>query len=42
MPKRFTKRGADLWQPTELNATDDERWFIFQARLKPGVTLRQA
>jgi putative ABC transport system permease protein len=42
MPKRFTKRGADLWQPAELNPTDDERWFIFQARLKPGVTLKQA
>ena len=42
MPKRFTKRGADLWQPIDLNAADDEKWFIFQARLKPGVSLKQA
>jgi predicted permease len=40
MPKRFTKRGAELWQPTDLDIADD-RWFVFQARLKPGVTLKQ-
>jgi len=40
MPKRFTKRAADLYQPAELDPRDD-RWFIFQGRLKPGVTLKQ-
>jgi putative ABC transport system permease protein len=40
MPKRFTKRGAELWQSAELDIADD-RWFQFQARLKPGVTLKQ-
>lgn len=40
MPKRFTKRAADLYQPAELDRADD-RWFMFQARLKPGVTLKQ-
>jgi hypothetical protein len=47
MPKRFTKRGADLWQPAELNRADDREapgppscWFIFQGRLKPGVALK--
>ena len=43
MPKRFTKRGADLWQPVELDPADKtERFFVFQARLKPGVTFQQA
>ena len=40
MPKRFTKRAADLYQPAELDPRDD-RWFIFQGRLKLGVTLKQ-
>jgi predicted permease len=40
MPKRFTKRGADLWIPADLDPASD-RWFIFQGRLKPGVTLKQ-
>jgi putative ABC transport system permease protein len=40
MPKRFTKRGADLWQPADPDPADD-RYYIFQARLKPGVTLKQ-
>ncbi|MCU1237206.1 MAG: hypothetical protein JWP63_5173 [Candidatus Solibacter sp.] len=40
MPKRFTKRGADLWVPADLDPSSD-RWFIFQGRLKPGVTLKQ-
>ena len=40
MPKRFTKRGADLWIPADLDPLSD-RWFIFQGRLKPGVTLKQ-
>lgn len=42
MPKRFTKRGADLWQPADIDPTNKDRWFLFQAWLKPGVTLRQA
>jgi putative ABC transport system permease protein len=40
MPKRFTKRGADLWVAADLDPTSD-RWFLFQGRLKPGVTLKQ-
>ena len=41
MPKRFTKRGADLWRAAELDPRRYDRWFIFQGRLKPGVTLKQ-
>jgi putative ABC transport system permease protein len=42
MPKRFTKRGADLWFAAELDPTDKSQNFVFQAWLKPGVTLQQA
>lgn len=45
MPARFTKLAADLWRPTALDRADPEisrRYFAFQARLKPGVTLQQA
>jgi putative ABC transport system permease protein len=42
MPKRFTKRGADLWQPAEPDPTDKNQRFVLQAWLKPGVTLQQA
>jgi putative ABC transport system permease protein len=45
MPARFTKIGADLWRPIALNRADplvNKRYFVFQARLKPGVTLAQA
>jgi putative ABC transport system permease protein len=42
MPKRFTKRGAELWQPLEPEPTDKNQRFVLQAWLKPGVTLRQA
>src|SRR5262249_32780407 len=45
MPARFTKTAADLWRPVRLDRADAEiarRFFMFQARLKPGVTLRQA
>jgi putative ABC transport system permease protein len=45
MPKRFTKLGADLWQPVTLNRADPalrELYFMFQARLKPNVTIREA
>jgi predicted permease len=40
MPKRFTKRAADLWQAAEIDPAED-RYFLFQGRLKPGVTLKQ-
>ncbi|HEY3837229.1 MAG TPA: ABC transporter permease [Bryobacteraceae bacterium] len=40
MPVRFTKRGADLWRPVRLDRAD-QRYFMFQARVKPGVTLEQ-
>jgi putative ABC transport system permease protein len=40
MPRRFTKRGADLWRPAELDPID-ERYFLYQGRVKPGVTLKQ-
>ena len=43
MPKRFTKLGADLWRPLALDRADPEtnqRYFRLQARMKPGVTLR--
>jgi putative ABC transport system permease protein len=45
MPQRFTKLGADLYRPVTLNRGDPElsrRFFMFQARLKPGVTFQQA
>ena len=45
MPQRFTKLAADLWRPVVLNRGDPAlkgRFFMFQARLKPGVTLEQA
>ena len=45
MPQRFTKLGADLWRPIVLNRADpavNKRYFMFQAKLKPGVTLQQA
>ena len=45
MPARFTKIAADLWRPVTLSRADplvNRRYFVFQARLKPGVTLAQA
>ena len=45
MPARFTKLAADLWRPVALNRADpqvNKRYFVFQAKLKPGVTLAQA
>ncbi|OLC50654.1 MAG: hypothetical protein AUH43_04415 [Acidobacteria bacterium 13_1_40CM_65_14] len=45
MPPRFTKLAADLYRPTRVDRADPElsrRYFSFQARLKPGVTLREA
>jgi putative ABC transport system permease protein len=44
MPPRFTKGGADLWLPIVLERADEEmrnRYFSFQGKLKPGVTLDQ-
>jgi len=40
MGPRFTKRGADLWQPVALDRAD-QRYYMFQARMKPGVTMSQ-
>jgi putative ABC transport system permease protein len=43
MPKRFIKLGADLWRPLALDRADPEtnqRYFRWQARMKPGITLR--
>jgi putative ABC transport system permease protein len=45
MPPRFTKLASDLYRPIRLDRGDPElsrRYFAFQARLKPGVTLKQA
>jgi putative ABC transport system permease protein len=44
MPVRFTKLGADLWRIQNLDRASpdaDRQYFRFQARLKPGVTLKQ-
>ena len=45
MPPRFTKLAADLYRPVVLDRADPagpQRFFMLQARLKPGVTLAQA
>jgi putative ABC transport system permease protein len=45
MPARFTKQAADLYKPVVLDRADPEgsqRYYLLQARLKPGVTLEQA
>ena len=45
MPARFTKMNADLYRPVVLSRADpaiNKRYFVFQAKLKPGVTLAQA
>jgi predicted permease len=45
MPPRFAHRDADLWMPAVLDRSDPEgqqRRFMFQARLKPGITVQQA
>jgi predicted permease len=44
MPVRFTKLGVDVWRVQALdraNPEADRQFFRFQARLKPGVTLKQ-
>ena len=45
MPARFSKLGGELYRPAVLDRADPEgsrRYFMFQGRLKPGVTLEQA
>ncbi|HWY68813.1 MAG TPA: ABC transporter permease [Terriglobales bacterium] len=45
MPPRVTKLGADLWIPVVPDrgrAEKDAHFYMFQAHLKPEVTLRQA
>jgi putative ABC transport system permease protein len=45
MPERVSKLAADVWMPLRLDPADRrlrDRYFRFQARLKPGVTLEQA
>ena len=45
MPPRFTKLAADLYRPVILNRGDpqvNQRFFMFQARLKRGITFEQA
>lgn len=45
MPPRFTKLAADVYLPIVLDRADPQqanRYFMFQARLKPGVTNEQA
>ena len=45
MPPRFTKFAADLWRAVALdrgNPDINRRSFRLQARLKPGVTLKEA
>jgi putative ABC transport system permease protein len=45
MPPRFTKLAADVYRPVNLNRADPQvkdRYFMFQGKLKPGVTIAQA
>jgi len=45
MPERVSKLAADVWMPLRLDPANPrlrDRFFRFQARLKPGVTLAQA
>jgi putative ABC transport system permease protein len=45
MPSRVTKLGADLWIPVipdRGRPEKERRYFMFQAHLKPGITLPQA
>jgi len=44
MPKRFTKLNADLWRPVMMDRGNPElkdKYFMFQARVKRGLTLQQ-
>ena len=45
MPPRFQKLRADMWRPMTLDRGDPKAsqvYLMFQAHLRPGVTLRQA
>jgi len=45
MPPRFTKQAADLWKPMKLDRADPaqkDRYVVFQAKLKPGITFERA
>jgi putative ABC transport system permease protein len=45
MPKRFTKLGADLWMARAMDRADKKiarDYWMFQAKLKPGITNGQA
>lgn len=41
MPKRFTKQAADVYLPAVIDRAN-QNYFMFQGRLKPGITLQQA
>ena len=44
MPPRFTWFGADVWMPHDPNPAEADaarRYYFFQARVKPGITLEQ-
>src|SRR5215471_2514972 len=45
MPPRFTKLGADVWIVRAMDRADpraNRDYWMFQAKLKPGVTVQQA
>lgn len=45
MPPRFRWQGKDVWLPTALERGergDYRRWFVFHARLRPGMTKERA
>jgi putative ABC transport system permease protein len=45
MPPRFTKLGADVWIARAIERGDPRAsrdFWLFQAKLKPGVTIQQA
>jgi putative ABC transport system permease protein len=45
MPPRFTKLGADVWIVRAMDRADQRAsrdFWMFQAKLKPGVTVQQA
>ena len=45
MPPRFTKLGADVWIVRSIERADpsaNRDFWMFQAKLKPGVTVQQA
>ncbi len=45
MPQRFTKLGADVWIVRSIERADpraNRDFWMFQAKLKPGVTFQQA